>query len=186
MKLDPARELRADAKRNRARVLEVAQRVFATEGVSVRMEEIAHRAGVGVGTIYRHFPTKETLLQAILIEHIERVAAHAESLKNAEDPGAAFFKVVEQLLADGIAKKDLVEGLAAPIATTAAAKTTKRRFFVALNHLLSRAQTAHAVRKDVDVVDVLALVRGILIDQNVTAAVLERRGAILLAGLRAR
>jgi AcrR family transcriptional regulator len=181
----PARGLRADAKRNRERVLEVAQEVFASEGLAVRMEEIARRAGVGVGTIYRHFPTKEALFEAIVLDRIERAAVRAELLKDAQDAGAAFFAVIEQLLADGAAKKDLVDALGESIGTTEAGQATKHRFHVAVDHLLSRAQAARAVRRDVDVADVLALVRGILTDKDVTAEALQRRAAVLLAGLRA-
>jgi AcrR family transcriptional regulator len=186
MKAHPGRELRADAERNRSRVLEVAHQAFAEEGLSVRVEEIARRAGVGVGTIYRHFPTKGALFQAIVIDRIERAAAHAELLKDEEDPGAAFFAVIEQLITEGAAKKDLVDALGTAFATTAAANTAKRRFHLALGHLLSRAQTARVIRKDVNVADVLALVRGILADQKASARSRARRVAVLLDGLRHR
>ena len=84
------RPLRADARRNRARVLDVAREVFAAEGLTVPIDEIARRAGLGIGTVYRHFPTKEALFEAIVLDRIERLTALAESAPGA-DPGEAFF-----------------------------------------------------------------------------------------------
>ncbi len=69
----PARPLRADAVRNRARVLEVAYETFAAEGLSVPIDEIARRAGVGAGTVYRHFPTKEALFQAVIEDRMQHL-----------------------------------------------------------------------------------------------------------------
>ena len=69
----PAKPLRADAARNRARVLETAYETFAAEGLSVPIDEIARRAGVGAGTVYRHFPTKEDLFRAVVDSRIRRI-----------------------------------------------------------------------------------------------------------------
>ena len=71
----PARPLRADAARNRARVLEVAYQTFAAEGLSVPIDEIARRAGVGAGTVYRHFPTKDELFAVMIRSHEENLAS---------------------------------------------------------------------------------------------------------------
>ncbi|GAA3158357.1 hypothetical protein GCM10020001_097980 [Nonomuraea salmonea] len=83
--------LRADARRNRARVLEVAAEVFATEGFSVPVAEIARRAGVGTGTVSRHFPTKEDLVAAIVGSRLTELTIKADELARREDPGTAFF-----------------------------------------------------------------------------------------------
>src|SRR6476646_5852714 len=80
---------RADSVRNRARVLDAAQKAFESEGISVSVEAIARRAGVGVGTVYRHFPTKEALFQAIVMTSLEGFVQEARGLADAEDPGAA-------------------------------------------------------------------------------------------------
>jgi AcrR family transcriptional regulator len=176
--------LRADAERNRRRVLEVAQEVFASEGLSVRVEEIARRAGVGVGTVYRHFPTKEALFQAIVVDRIGRSAAHAERLNDAEDPGAAVFALIEHLVAEGAAKKDFVDALGGAIPSSPDVQTSKRRFRDALGRLLSRAQKARAVRADVDVADVISLVHGVLADPHASPATRARRAAIICDGLR--
>jgi AcrR family transcriptional regulator len=180
-----APRLRADAERNRRHVLEVAETVFAAEGVAVRVEEIARRAGLGVGTVYRHFPTKEALFQAILADRIERSTTKAEELESAADPGAAFFGLIEHLVAEGAAKKDFVDALGGAGASAASA-TTKNRFRKALGRLLTRAQQTHAVRDDVDVADVIALVRGVLADPDASATARRRRSSVLCDGLRAR
>jgi AcrR family transcriptional regulator len=83
--------MRADAVRNRARVLEAADRVFALEGAAVSIDDVAREAGVGVGTIYRHFPTKEDLLQAVVISRVESLVDQARALAAADDATAAFF-----------------------------------------------------------------------------------------------
>lgn len=182
-----ARALRADAERNRSRILEIAQEVFAAEGLSVRVEEIARRAGVGVGTIYRHFPTKDALLTAIVVDRLDWLAEHAEELAAAEDPGAALFALVRRVVDEGAAKKDLVEGLGGgefAATVTGEAAATKRRFRKALAALLTRAQAAGAVRQDIDASDVLALVRGVLFDADATARARARRLGVLCDGLR--
>ena len=86
-----ARPLRADAQRNRARILEAAENVFAVEGIEVPVDLIAEKAGVGVGTLYRHFPTKEKLCEAVLLERLSALTLDAQALAEADDPKAAFF-----------------------------------------------------------------------------------------------
>src|SRR4051794_20782819 len=83
--------MRADGERNRAKVLDVAWHAFATEGLAVPIHEIARRAGVGTGTVSRHFPTKEALFEAVLLSRVQLIVDRAESLLDADDPGQAFF-----------------------------------------------------------------------------------------------
>ncbi len=83
----PARPLRADAARNRARVLDVAYETFAAEGLSVPIDEIARRAGVGAGTVYRHFPTKESLFAAVIENRMQRIVDDGYALLKSEGPG---------------------------------------------------------------------------------------------------
>src|SRR3954447_4416845 len=89
-RMSGGRAPRADARRNRQRVLEAAESAFAGEGISVPIDEIARRAGVGAGTVYRHFPTKDALLHAILAIRVERMTEEAHAAARAPDPGAAF------------------------------------------------------------------------------------------------
>lgn len=85
------RPLRADAARNRARLLDIATREFTTRGLAVTTEEIARAAGVGVGTLFRHFPTKEALLEAVMVCRLETVAARTTQLAAESGPADAFF-----------------------------------------------------------------------------------------------
>ncbi len=87
----PTRPLRADAARNRARVLDVAYETFAAEGLSVPIDEIARRAQVGAGTVYRHFPTKENLFQAVIEDRLRRLIDDGYALLKSDGPGEAMF-----------------------------------------------------------------------------------------------
>ena len=94
------RPVRADAVENRRRILEAAEVVFAREGVSVPVDVVAERAGVGVGTLYRHFPTKEALFEAIVMTKLESMvegAAAALDAGSGEDPGEALFSFLQVL-----------------------------------------------------------------------------------------
>src|SRR5271155_5745707 len=106
------RPLRADARRNRDRVLEAARAAFGAEGSDVSLDEIARRAGVGAGTVYRHFPTKEALFEAVVLDRIRELVGEARALSDVPDPGRAFSSFVERLAREGARKRDLVEALA--------------------------------------------------------------------------
>ncbi|HEX4865705.1 MAG TPA: helix-turn-helix domain-containing protein, partial [Acidimicrobiales bacterium] len=83
--------LRADARRNRELILAAADKAFAEEGLGVPVDEIARRAGVGAGTLYRHFPTKEALFEAVLVAHLDGITERARALAEREDPDEALF-----------------------------------------------------------------------------------------------
>src|SRR3978361_2131767 len=109
----PARPLRADAARNRARVLEVAYDTFAAEGLSVPIDEIARRAGVRAGAGYRHFPTKEDLFRAVVADRIQRIVNDARALVAGDDPGQALFTFVRSMVLDwGATDRGLTDALA--------------------------------------------------------------------------
>jgi AcrR family transcriptional regulator len=176
---------RADAIRNRARILATAEDMFARDGLSVSVDDIARRAKVGIGTLYRHFPTKDALVAAIVIDRIGRVAERAEALHDAPDPGAALLGLIEQMVAEGAHKRDFVDALGgSDWLDTAAADAIKQRFRRALAKLLAKAQTSGAIRADVMAPDLLALVRGVLA-AGTDAKVRGRLLAVLLDGLRA-
>ncbi|MER6947865.1 helix-turn-helix domain-containing protein [Nonomuraea sp. NPDC000554] len=146
--------MRADAQRNRARVLEAAEVVLARDGLSASMRAIAELAGVGVGTIYRQFPTKEALYQAIVIDRVLRLAERAEQLATAPDPGEALFEFFDRIVVDATAKKVFVDALAsAGIDAKAGMPDLKG----AIETLLVRAQQAEAVRPDVGMTELIAL-----------------------------
>ncbi|MEE1800588.1 TetR/AcrR family transcriptional regulator [Streptomyces sp. NPDC101062] len=151
--------LRADARRNRAHVLEVAAQIFATEGLSVPVHEIARRAGVGTGTVSRHFPTKEDLFATILRGRMEELSARADAFAEQEEPGAAFFLFLAAIVHAGASDRGLAEHLA-----TAAEDPGARPDRMGLDllcdrmeSLLDRAQKAGAVRADVALADVQTL-----------------------------
>ena len=179
--------MRADAQRNRLRVLEVAQAVFAAEGLAVPIDEIARRAGLGVGTLYRHFPTKEALLEAILLARMEQVTEAARALAEGEDAGKAFFGLLALLGEENIPKKDLIEALARAGFDLKRAGEVKKEMIRTIGRLLERAQRAGAVRGDVAVEEVLSLAAGAFaaIDRyKGDASARARLLAIMCDGLR--
>jgi AcrR family transcriptional regulator len=91
---DLTKPLRADARRNRERVVTAAREAFAEHGVDLPMEELARRAGVGVGTVYRHFPSKEALLDALLVDHFAAIAANAQAALDRDDAWDAFCECI--------------------------------------------------------------------------------------------
>ncbi|MFE6924031.1 TetR/AcrR family transcriptional regulator [Nocardia sp. NPDC057663] len=153
---DEPRPLRADARRNRELVLTAAQEAFAAEGLSVPIDEIARRAGVGAGTVYRHFPTKEALFTAAIIDRVERAAAYARELAEAADAGAAFFEFLAFLGRENGVKRDLADAVGSDqlAALGASADLTG-----AIGTLLRRAQRDGAIRSDIDVDDLMLILK---------------------------
>lgn len=155
------RALRADARRNVQRVLRAAEEVFATEGIAVPVDVIAARAGVGVGTVYRHFPTKEALFKAVVVAHLESVLQRAKQLSTARDAGAAMFTFLREVVELAVAKKDLSDELArAGIDKEQLSSSVRGDLDRAFDTLLKRAQAEGVVRPDVTCADVTALVMG--------------------------
>lgn len=158
---DACRQPRADSLRNRARLLEAAEEVFGAEGLGVPIDRIAERAGVGVGTLYRHFPNKEALFEAIVLQHFERVLEHARGCRDAEDPAAALFGLLQSMVTTAVSKRDLAEALVgAGVDFKAAAGARKQELEGIIAALLSRAQEQGTLRSDVSAVDLMALVTG--------------------------
>ena len=152
---------RADAVRNLSKILEAAEEVFATEGLSVPIDEVARRAGVGIGTVYRHFPTKEALFEAIVRARFEKLVDRAEQLSTAADPGEALFTFVGELVQLAVEKKDLHdELLRAGVPEERLHAGIKDRMSERVEVLLQRAQAVNAVRQDVNLVDLTTLLMG--------------------------
>jgi len=180
--------LRADARRNRAKVLEAAEEVFGEHGVGASTEAVAERAGVGIGTVFRHFPTKEALLEAVYMLRLRRLADEADALSGAEDPGAAFFGLFARMVEQSATKSAYAEALAeAGVDLAPSTSQTGHELLRALGGLLSSAQTAGAVRPDIGVPELIALLIGAGRAAEHTRndpAVRDRTLAILLDGLR--
>lgn len=185
-----AKPLRADARRNRDQVLAVAREMLAFDGSSVSFDEIARRAGVGVGTVYRHFPTRNALFEAVIVGRVEKLIERAGMLSAADTaPDEAFRGYFADLVGEVALNQALCEALDNGDGTAIAMPDRLRDDFIrSFETLLSQAKKAGVVRADVDIADVLDLVVG--------AAAAERRArsrgvpnqliAIVLDGLRVR
>ena len=156
---DTGRRPRSDSRRNRDKVLAAAEQALASGGVGVPLDEIARRAGVGAGTVYRHFPSKDSLIEAVVASRMARMAAAARSCAARDDAGSAFFGFFAQMIGWIAVNKALVAALDRRTGIPAASGP-KREFQAALSELRSRAQRAGAVRSDVDDDDVVALLTG--------------------------
>jgi AcrR family transcriptional regulator len=180
------RPQRADAARNRARVLEVAYDTFASEGLSVPIDEIARRAGVGAGTVYRHFPTKEDLFRAVVEARIDSIVAEGRALLADGDPGKALFDFMRAMVLHwAAADRGLSEALAGVgIDVDSAIPGAEREFLEMLGALLGAGQKAGAVREDVDVRDVKTMLVGLQAMQNYRSEEADRLVEVVLDGLR--
>jgi AcrR family transcriptional regulator len=183
------RELRADARRNRERVLRTAQQLFATEGLGVSLDEIARRAGVGPGTVHRHFPSKEALYLAVATDQLKQLVAEAEVLATTDDP-AALFTQLSRMMATGAENVAVKSALvAAEFDLRTAAPTVAADLTRHVANLLDRAHAAGAVRPDLTVDEVMALVAGAFAAiRHANAETSRERSAhiaqIILDGLR--
>ncbi|MBF6046202.1 TetR family transcriptional regulator [Streptomyces sp. NRRL B-1677] len=151
--------LRADARRNRALVLQAARSAFEEGGLGVPLGEIARRAGVGTGTVYRHFPSKEALFRAAVSDRIVLFTDTARELAHTEDAGTVFYRYLSAVIRLTVRNKalcDALEGCFEP------SPGVEEAFREALGVLLRRAQQADAVRKDVTIDDLMALLMGCL------------------------
>jgi AcrR family transcriptional regulator len=184
----PDRPLRADAARNRARVLEVAYDTFAAEGLSVPIDEIARRAGVGAGTVYRHFPTKDDLYRAVVRDRLQNLVDTGRALLADGDTGEALFSFLRSMVLQwGATDQGLVEALAGVgIDIATALPEVEADFLHMLDDLLQAAQKAGAVRSDVGVRDVKAILTGASATQAAYPDRAERVTEVFLDGLRPR
>lgn len=183
---EPARPLRADAARNRARVLETAYETFAAEGLAVPIDEIARRAGVGAGTIYRHFPTKEDLFAAVVESRLEQVIAAGRALLDDPGPGEALFTFLRSMVLEfGATDQGLVDALGGlGIDVETAAPNAEGEFRALLGELLRAAQGAGTVRADLDVPAIKALMVGCQAMQGYDKTRAERVTDVVIDGLR--
>ncbi|MFT3696996.1 MAG: helix-turn-helix domain-containing protein [Kofleriaceae bacterium] len=174
---------RADAQRNRATILATAEEMFAADGVAVSVDDIAKQAKVGIGTLYRHFPTKDALVAAIVIARTSVMADHTERALDQKDAGAALFDLIETLAAEGDKKRDLVESLGSTeLLMTPELHETRMRFKKALGKLVSHAQDQGAVRAGIQATDITAMLKALFGTEPKSRA---RLLAIFCDGIRA-
>ena len=162
-----------------------AREAFAAEGISVPLDEIARRAGVGPGTVYRHFPTKEALFHAAIVDNIERMIEYARGLEAADDPGAAFFELLDHMVDQGSVKRDLADALGGH--EMAAITGPTREFRAVVEHVLEHAQHSGAVRSDIDIGDLMRILKGTFaVTHTATGDQRTRAFAVVFDGLRSR
>jgi AcrR family transcriptional regulator len=156
-----ARPKRADARRNYEKVLAAAREAFAEGGESTALEEIARRAGVGIGTLYRHFPNRQALLEALYVGEVEEMCRSAAELDGA-DPWEALTGWVENFMGYLATKRALAAELLNYLDQDAELfQVCRSSLFAAGEPLLKRAQDAGVVRPDVDIAEVIQMVVGI-------------------------
>ena len=180
--------MRADARDNRARILDAADEVFGAGGAAASTEEVARLAGVGIATVFRHFPTKQDLLRAVLTARLEGLRDRARDLSQAAEPGPAFFDFFGEVVDGAGQKLSIAEALAdvggdAEGAPTRAGEEMREAF----GELLDRAQQAGAVRPDVAPPEVYALMVGVsraTAHVPMSESVKRRMLALALDGLR--
>jgi AcrR family transcriptional regulator len=185
---DVTRPLRADAARNRDMVLKTAYETFASEGIAVPLDEIARRAGVGAGTIYRHFPTKDDLFRAVIADRIGHIVTDGRALLDGLDTGEAVFTFLRLLvLRWGAEDRGLVEAFAgAGLDWVSAGPDAEADFLALLSDLLDAAQRAGTVRTDVTVTQVKTLMVGCQAMQSYNSDIADQVTEIVLQGLRPR
>jgi AcrR family transcriptional regulator len=180
------RPKRADARRNYEKVLAAAREAFAEDGESTALEEIARRAGVGIGTLYRHFPNRQALLEALYLDEVEELCRSAAQFDGA-DPWEAlngwFGRFVGYLATKRALAAELLNYLDHDAALFHASRAS---LFAAGEPLLTRAQQAGVVRPDVTIAEVIQMVVGIGKIPSSDPAQTEHILRIALDGLRYR
>ncbi|MDB5039693.1 MAG: TetR/AcrR family transcriptional regulator [Candidatus Eremiobacteraeota bacterium] len=180
-----SRPMRADAKRNTDALLEAALAVFATSGVDAPVREIAVKAGVGVGTVYRHFPLRSDLIAAVFRHEVDACADAASALATEHASGEALARWMQRYAAFIATKRGLATALhSGTPAFDALAAYFEKRLRPALQTLLEAAAAAGDVRADVEPDDLLRAVASLCMSTNDGPAHAERIVALLVDGLR--
>jgi AcrR family transcriptional regulator len=153
--------LRADARRNREKVLAAARAVFSDQGVDAQMDDVARRADVGVGTVYRHFPTKDALLSALAEELFETLAAHAHEMLELDDPWEAFLETMWFSAQKTAGDRAFAEILAASREVIPADCPGKKDLTGTVKVIMERAIAAGKMRPDVVIDDIPLIMCGV-------------------------
>jgi len=157
---EAARKPRADAQRNRERLIGAAKAAFADAGADVALEEIARRAGVGIGTLYRHFPTRDAVIEAVYRREVEQLGAAAQRLLADEPPGQALRDWM-RVFVDYIATKKVIAAALANLSSTPPLYAASGETIIsAITTLTTAAITAGDIRPDADPADLLRALVG--------------------------
>jgi AcrR family transcriptional regulator len=186
----PDRPLRRDAERNRQRILVVAREAFAEDGLAVTLDEIARRAGVGVGTVYRRFPDKEQLIEALFEERIGEMAALAEEALRCEDAWEGLVRYLEDATAAQADDRGLKEVALSGAHGLERVARARQLMYPLVSRLVARAQEQGELRPDIEPTDLplLQLMLGSLSEctRDVEPEVWRRFLGVLTDGLRTR
>ena len=184
---DPARPLRADAQRNRARLIEVAKAMFSEGGAETSLEAIARAAGVGIGTLYRHFPTRDALIEAVYLTEMQNLAEAAPRFAEALPPVEAL-RAWLRLFVDHIATKQVMAPVLASMVGGPSGLCTDSGAQVkaAIGLLVDRAVASGDIRLDIDPLDLLRALAGVAGISSVPGweESAKRLVDILIAGVR--
>ncbi|MFF5186162.1 TetR/AcrR family transcriptional regulator [Streptomyces sp. NPDC000345] len=184
------RPMRADARRNYERLLKAAAEAFAEHGEGASLDDIAKRAGVGSGTLYRHFPTRQALLEAAYVDRIEALAVRAGELGEELAPGEALVEWLNELCVGTIQVRGMKALLGSAVTDGGAAAVTVCGTHLkdAAVRLVEAAQGEGTLRGDVEAVDVLRLAHGVATAAELAkgdGSAIRRYVAFLTEGLRA-
>ena len=182
---EPPAGMRADARRSRAKLLRAAAEVFSSRGADAPLEDIARRAGVGIGTLYRHFPTRLDLQSAVFLSQVKSICAEADNLLMSAPAGLAFATWIRLLAGYMVTKRGLsralVDSLGRESELISGCSLAMRE---TVERLLRRAQEEKVVRPDVSAIDVLRLVHGIGVATERAPEDADRLLSLILDGLR--
>ena len=179
------RPMRADARRNYEKLVASAREVFTEEGSAASLEGVAERAGVGIGTLYRHFPTRQALLEAVYADEVDAIARSARELSD-QEPWDALVEWVHRYVGFAATKRALMDALLETAPDSDVLMICRTALQEAGDELIGRGQQAGVVRPDVDFIVVCRMVSQIAVAPHADADQKERMLQILLDGLRAR
>jgi AcrR family transcriptional regulator len=179
------RPMRADARRNYDKLVAAARAVFSEDGTSAPLEDVAERAGVGIGTLYRHFPTRQALLEAVYVDEVEAMARAAADLSELP-PWDALSQWLHQYVGFAATKRALNEALVEAAPDSDVLLSCRTAILGAGTALIERAQRTGAVRADTNFTDVVRMVSGIAMVPTADPGQQERLLELALDGLRYR
>jgi AcrR family transcriptional regulator len=183
----PQRPMRADARRNYDRLLAEARGVFTEQGAEAPLEEIARRAGVGIGTLYRHFPTRETLMEAVYRDQVEALAQQAYDLAATAPADEALMRWLRAVADQTASRRGLMAALKAVLDLRSGLfDACHARMRGAAETLLEQGRQAGTVRPDVTSMELLRLSHGIAVATETWPEGYDRLITIMMNGLRPR
>jgi len=155
------RRLRADAERNRRRLIEAATAMFCDRGLDVGVGDIAQQAGVGRATLFRNLPTKDHLIAAVVVDRMNDSIARGRTALEASDPGHGLFELIDQSIGRAATDRALFDAIGDEWLTNDEIRGAHTELMEVLDALVTRAQASGALRTDIGAVDVLMMIKGV-------------------------